>query len=324
MSLVKKIILLSYISSATFFMIPGQLFGTNDFGYAVYLYRTGNYPGAIIELDRFIYHNPENASSSYLQLLLALSYANTAQYDNALASLSALSKHLEATHFEATHQEDSPYPADSHALLCESYFHVLNIMFRQKMFYDFQVRKEQMQALCIALDFEPERRLIDYVVFMSVAGHIYNLDWEKAKSELDELAAGNTGSNSMKIKGFLDTELTDVMEHRDKSPALGGILAIVPGLGHFYAGRPADGFRSLLFNSAFTALTVYAFYERQYVLGGVFAAVEGVLYASNIYGAVNAVQQENAIYVVQKRDEMLKMIPIPPLDLITVRRELDL
>ncbi|KKL28938.1 hypothetical protein LCGC14_2370120, partial [marine sediment metagenome] len=48
------------------------------------------------------------------------------------------------------------------------------------------------------------------------------------------------------------------------------------------------------------------------------------LYASNIYGAVNAVQQENAIYVIQKRDNMLKNIAVPPLDVITVRKKLDL
>jgi hypothetical protein len=314
MSLVKKIILLFYISSAISVIAPGRLFGTNDIGYAVHLYRTGNYPGAIIELGRIIYHNPEDPSSSYLQLLLALSYANTAQYDNALASLSVLSKHLEST----------PYPSDTHDLLCESYFHVLNIMFRQKMFYDFQFKKEAMQALCINLELEPGRELMDYVTFMSVAGHIYNFEWEKAKNELNELQTGSPESKSMRIKGLLETELASAMEHRDKSPVLGGILAIVPGLGHFYAGRPADGFRSLLFNSAFTALAVYAFYERQYVIGGVLSAVEGALYISNIYGAVNAVQQENAIFVIQKRDDMLKKIPIPPLDVITVRKELDL
>ncbi len=295
-------------------MQPVSLFGENDFGYAVYLYKTGNYPGAIIELNRFIYHNPEDLYSSYLRLLVALSYANTGKHNSALGSLSALSNHLEG----------SPYLADTHDLLCESYFHSLNIMFRQKMFYDFQVQKEQMQVSCVNLDLGLNRELNDYVIFMSAAGYIYNLEWEKASEELDEFQALNSDPGTIRMKSLLEIELKEAMDHRDKSPVLGGILSIVPGLGHFYAGRPADGARSLLFNTAFAALTVYAFYERQYVLGGVLAAVEGVLYASNIYGAVNAVQQENAIYVIQKRDNMLKNIAVPPLDVITVRKKLDL
>ncbi len=295
-------------------MQPVSLFGENDFGYAVYLYKTGNYPGAIIELNRFIYHNPEDLYSSYLRLLVALSYANTGKHNSALGSLSALSNHLEG----------SPYLADTHDLLCESYFHSLNIMFRQKMFYDFQVQKEQMQVSCVNLDLGLNRELNDYVIFMSAAGYIYNLEWEKASEELDEFQALNSDPGTIRMKSLLEIELKEAMDHRDKSPVLGGILSIVPGLGHFYAGRPADGARSLLLNTAFAALTVYAFYERQYVLGGVLAAVEGVLYASNIYGAVNAVQQENAIYVIQKRDNMLKNIAVPPLDVITVRKKLDL
>lgn len=314
MSRMKRCILLLFLLGAIPFMLPVSLSGENDFGYAVYLYKTGNYPGAIIELNRFIYHNPEDLNSSYLRLLVALSYANTDQNNSALASLSALSNHLEG----------SPDLADTNDLLYESYFHMLNIMFRQKMFYDFQVQKEQMQASLINLDLELNRELNDHVIFMSAAGYVYNLEWEKALDELDELQALNSDSGTMKMKSLLEIELQEAIDHRDKSPVLGGILAIVPGLGHFYAGRPADGARSLLFNSAFAALTVYAFYERQYVLGGVLAALEGVLYGSNIYGAVNAVQQENAIYVIQKRDNMLKNIAVPPLDVITVRKELDL
>jgi len=314
MSQVKRCILLLFFSGLISFIQPGVLFGENDFGYAVYLYKTGNYPGAIIELNRFIYHHPVDYQSNYLRLLVALSYANTGQYNSALASLSALSNHLEAgPHFEGAYD-----------LLCESYFHMLNIMFRQKMFYDFQVKKEQIQASCMNLGFELDRGLKDHVIFMTAAGYIYNLEWQKAMDELDEFQALNSDSSTMRIKNLLEIELKEVIDRRDKSPVLGGILAIVPGLGHLYAGRPADGVRSLLFNSAFAALTVYAFYERQYALGSVLAVVEGVLYASNIYGAVNAVQQENAIYIIQKRDNMLRNIAIPPLDVITIRKALDL
>ena len=126
------------------------------------------------------------------------------------------------------------------------------------------------------------------------------------------------------LKTSLESEISTVLVHRNKSPLIGGLLSIVPGLGQMYAGRFPDGIRSLLFNTAFTSLTIFSFKEDMVVLGGIFGTIELVLYISNLYGGVNAVMQENARYIIQKRDEMLKEIPAPPLDVITVRKELNL
>ena len=60
MNPVKGIILLMFLSGILLFVQPVSLSGDNDYGYAVYLYKSGDYSGAIIELKRFIYHNPEN------------------------------------------------------------------------------------------------------------------------------------------------------------------------------------------------------------------------------------------------------------------------
>jgi hypothetical protein len=53
-----------------------------------------------------------------------------------------------------------------------------------------------------------------------------------------------------------------------------------------------------------------------------FAVIEGTLYFSNIYGGANAVIRQNARFVVERRDELLKMLTIPPLDVITLREVL--
>jgi hypothetical protein len=60
------------------------------------------------------------------------------------------------------------------------------------------------------------------------------------------------------------------------------------------------------------------------VLGSVFGIIAAVLYMSNIYGGINAVLQHNAVYILEKRDELLRYIEIPPLNTITQFEELGL
>jgi TM2 domain-containing membrane protein YozV len=111
-------------------------------------------------------------------------------------------------------------------------------------------------------------------------------------------------------------------QHSQKSPVLGGILAIIPGLGHLYAGRGVDGLRSFLINAAGIGLTVFCFVMGMPVFGVLFGVIEAALYLSNVYGGVNAVMQQNARFIVERRDELLKILAVPPLDVITLREEL--
>ena len=164
-----------------------------------------------------------------------------------------------------------------------------------------------------------DRKIEVYIDYMATARFIYDFQWEEALAVVKE-----SGFPPGPLKEDLESDIVSLIEHREKSPVIGGLLSVIPGLGHVYAGRYADGARSFLFNTAFTSLSVFSFRERQYVLAGIFTTIEALLYVSNIYGGVNAVLQENARYVIQKRDLMLKKIPVPPLDVITIRKELNL
>ncbi len=279
--------------------------GNDEIGYGIYLYKQGNYTGAILELERYIYHNPADSYTPYLQLLVGLSYANELQYKRALASLSGVD--LSAGNIPDRKKRD--------VLLCESQFQQLNILFRQKRSSDFQLQMEKIQESCSGID----RRIEEYIDYMAAARSIYDFQWEEALAVVKE-----SGFPSGQLKESLERDIDLLIAHREKSPVVGGLLSVIPGLGHVYAGRYADGIRSLLFNTAFTSLSVFSFREGQYVLAGIFTTIEALLYVSNIYGGVNAVIQENARYVIQRRDEMLKNIPVPPLDVIIIRKELNL
>jgi hypothetical protein len=78
-----------------------------------------------------------------------------------------------------------------------------------------------------------------------------------------------------------------------KEPALGALLSLCPGGGHFYAGRFGDGLYSFLLVGT-AALLSYYYYDRDedikfgFTLG---AAI--ILYAGNIYGGINSVRNYN-------------------------------
>jgi hypothetical protein len=275
---------------------------TPDFG--IHLYKRGNDESAALELERFIFSSGEDVRVPEITLLLSLSYARLQQYERALGLLGAISAGSEIGGFP---------PAG--ALVCEAEFHSLNILFRQKRFSDFRMRLERMRTVCPEIGAE----LGSYLQSMSTAAYIFALQWEEAYFDLQ-----NWEVPVSSLEAELEAELVSIMNFRKKSPVVGGLLSIVPGLGHMYAGRFPDGIRSLLLNAAFTSLAVISFQEDMAVLGGVFTVVEGVLYISNVYGGINAVQQENARMILGSRDRMLKLLPVPPLDVITIRKEIGL
>lgn len=78
-----------------------------------------------------------------------------------------------------------------------------------------------------------------------------------------------------------------------KQPALGALLSIVPGGGHFYAGRVGDGLYSFLVVGT-AALLSYYYYDRDEDIKFGFTLGAAILfYGGNIYGGINAVRNYN-------------------------------
>jgi hypothetical protein len=82
-------------------------------------------------------------------------------------------------------------------------------------------------------------------------------------------------------------------EGRDKRPALGGWLGVVPGLGYAYAGEYANAARSLILNSLFLWGMVETAEDEEW---GAFAALtffEITWYSGSIYGGIDASHRYN-------------------------------
>lgn len=80
---------------------------------------------------------------------------------------------------------------------------------------------------------------------------------------------------------------------RDKSPVIGGLLGLIPGLGHAYAGEVDNALRSLLLNSLFIFAMTDTAGDEQW---GAFAAVtffELTWYTGSIYGGIDAAHRHN-------------------------------
>jgi tetratricopeptide (TPR) repeat protein len=80
---------------------------------------------------------------------------------------------------------------------------------------------------------------------------------------------------------------------RDKSPVLGGVLGLIPGLGYMYSGEYANGLRSLILNGLFMGAMVYSGVEDQWGAFAVIAFFEITWYSGSIYGGIDAAQRYN-------------------------------
>jgi hypothetical protein len=80
---------------------------------------------------------------------------------------------------------------------------------------------------------------------------------------------------------------------RDRSPFVGGLLGLVPGLGYAYSGEYANALRSLLLNALFGFGLCETASREQW---GPFAAIgffEATWYSGSVYGGVDAAYRYN-------------------------------
>ena len=95
-----------------------------------------------------------------------------------------------------------------------------------------------------------------------------------------------------------------------KKPAIGALLSLFPGGGHFYTGRFGDGLYSFLIVST-AALLSYYYYDRGEDIKFGFSLGASILfYAGNVYGGINAVRNYN-YYENEKYLEQILQVSSP-------------
>ncbi len=79
----------------------------------------------------------------------------------------------------------------------------------------------------------------------------------------------------------------------DKSPRIGGLLGLVPGLGYAYSGEYQNALRSLILNSIFIFGMVTTADDDQWGPFAVISFFEITWYSGSIYGGVDAAHRHN-------------------------------
>jgi hypothetical protein len=87
--------------------------------------------------------------------------------------------------------------------------------------------------------------------------------------------------------------LAQFEQGRDKSPRLGGLLGMIPGLGYAYAGEYANAFRSLILNSIFIYGMIDTARNDHWGAFGVITFFELTWYSGSIYGGIDASHRHN-------------------------------
>ncbi|MBN2161580.1 MAG: hypothetical protein JXR25_06085 [Pontiellaceae bacterium] len=109
-------------------------------------------------------------------------------------------------------------------------------------------------------------------------------DWQAARRRLEPLGDAAT----------LQLEAIDAYAAgQDKSPALGGLLGLIPGLGYWYSGETANGFRSLILNSLFMYGMADTADDDEWGAFAIITFFEVTWYSGSIYGGIDAAQRYN-------------------------------
>jgi TM2 domain-containing membrane protein YozV len=78
-----------------------------------------------------------------------------------------------------------------------------------------------------------------------------------------------------------------------KSPALAGVLSVIPGVGHFYIGEPVVGLGALAWNGLFSFALYESIRRDQVGVAVLLGALELLWYSGTIFGAVSGAQKYN-------------------------------
>ncbi len=152
-------------------------------------------------------------------------------------------------------------------------------------------------SLLADLEATPSGPAIGYV-------HAYHLlqlgRWADASRAFGAVAALDPAGDLGKSAADLASHLRGAPRLSDKSPALAGVLAVLPGLGHVYAERYDDALNALYPNAVLlTATGVTGWYAHNGDLSYAWPALLGTValafYSANIYSAVNVTRQANQL-----------------------------
>lgn len=256
---------------------PSGLFITADmqFDYAQNLFDQKDFTAAQVEFKRFIYFFPQDPRHDRADYTAGVALFHSGQFYEAAKCFDAIIRQSEDI--------DSPWAQKSCFMQSQAFEAMGNTGYAQVVLQNY---------LKLTRDTETKDR-----IYLALARmHIQNTatpgknELDIARKNLMLISADKQGE--YKVAQQLET-IDQAVNAPAKSPALAGIMAIIPGGGMLYCERYKDAFISFCFNTGLIWAAYTAFDHDNPALGGVISFVETGFYSGNIYGSITAAHKYN-------------------------------
>lgn len=244
-----------------------------QFDYAKKLFNEQDYNTAMVEYKRFLHFFPDDARVFHAKYEIGLSFYNMKRFRDAAKIFNDL----------ILEKEDHEYKKDSYFLQSKSFRQMGNYGYARLVLYNYLKIssdpdvKDRINSMLADLEVQASKTVEDSALL-------------QAKTRLEAISLH--GYDRYRVEERVTT-IDEVLEAPLKSPAMAGMLAIVPGGGFLYCERYRDALVSFLLNGALIYASYEAFDEGHDALGGVLAFVETGFYTGNIYGSVSAAHKHN-------------------------------
>jgi tetratricopeptide (TPR) repeat protein len=253
------------------------LFITADrqFNYAQALFDQKDFTAAQVEFKRFIHFFPQDPRHDRADYTAGVALYHSGQFYEAAKRFDAIIRQSEDI--------DSPWAQKSCFMQSQAFEAMGNTGYAQVVLQNY---------LKLTRDTETKDR-----IYLALARmHIQNTaslgknELDIARENLTLISAEKQGR--FKVAKQLET-IDNAMNAPKKSPALAGIMAIIPGGGMLYCERYKDAFISFCFNTGLIWAAYTAFDHDNPALGGIISFVETGFYSGNIYGSITAAHKYN-------------------------------
>lgn len=237
-------------------------FAADPSALALQLFDEGDYATAALEFRRLALSSENGSESAAWYWMSAYSYAIVSDYALTEACID---------HAEAVDEKDSLSLAISELRADISYE---CSSFREAAFHYGSLYKKTSDPV-----------MKDYAAEGMVAAGLFAGDINAAVASAENLSSNRKPVVVEAVESYVDAP--------KKKPWLGGLLGLIPGLGHFYSGEYANGFRSLMLNGIFIYGMAQSAHDDCW---GAFAAItffELTWYSGSIYGGIDAAERYN-------------------------------
>ena len=236
-------------------------------------FEDGNYQRAIVEYERFLHFFPEDDRGDSVRYQIGTAFFEAGRYREAIERFSRLAE-----------GSGAPTEMDSDALSFRSYLMIAESYVR------LDARDTAISILTRLLAATDNPEIAEEIHYRIAWIQLRSHNWQGARAELSRMEGH--GSTAYPVTA-ITSALEEVNRIPQKSPAIAGLLSVLPGAGYLYCGRYQDALTSFLFNGALILSGVEAFDAGNEALGGLIGFVGLGFYSGNIYGSVSAAHKYN-------------------------------